>query len=62
MSTANPGSIQPGDTGGTRVTAMVELGGGSQKYGEIGGDMNLEAGTDLWGIEGRIGQSDQLLC
>lgn len=47
MSTANPGSIQPGDTGGTKVTAMVELGGESQQYGEIGGDMNLEAGTDL---------------
>lgn len=28
MSTANPGSIQPGDTGGTRVTAMAELGRG----------------------------------
>lgn len=34
MSTANPGSIQPGDTGGTRVTAMVELGDGRAGRGE----------------------------
>lgn len=26
---------------------MVELGRESQQYGEIGGDMNLEAGRDL---------------